>query len=118
MIGAWLGVKILGAARWIWGVLLIVAILVGLFIWQGHRDEANKTIGATAQRETDLRETVDRTEKGNAARETISAQDRAGACARYAQCVRSSRPNAAANCVRFLPEQSTGIGCPGPVTGR
>lgn len=118
MIGSWLGVKLLGAARWIWGVLLIALIILGLFVWQLHRDDANQQVGASAQRETDLRTTIDRTEKGNQAREEISAQDRAGDCARYAQCVRSSRPSAAANCVRFLPEQSTGIGCPGPVTGR
>lgn len=119
MILAWISARgFLGLAKGLWLLLvaLAVASVIAYFVSAEKADDkANQNIGATSQRETDLRETVKKVEQGNAAREEIRAPDRAGACARYAQCVRSSRPSAAANCVRFLPEQSTGFGCRGPV---
>lgn len=100
---------ILGAPRWVKGAglaVLAAIVLLGLWLWIGAREEAddkaNQEIGATAQREGDLREVVKRTEEGNAARNEIND---AGSTAKYDQCVRSARTPA--NCKRFLPERPT-----------
>ena len=103
MMMAWLGAKFLGLGRWAW--LLIVAAAIGAaWLWLDAREEAddkaNQEIGATVQREGDLRETIERTEKANEARDDI-ASDRDNA--RYNQCLRTARTPA--NCERLLPQR-------------
>lgn len=116
MIMEWLLTQKLGMTRGGW-LLIAIGILAITIFWivsaEKADDKANQTVGATTQREADLRETVNRVEEANAAREEIRGVDRDAMCARYAQCVRSARTPE--NCVRFLPDSSTGIGCPGPV---
>ena len=108
MIAHWLGAKALfGLARWAW--LLIAAALLGAAVlWLNARekadDQANQNIGAAVQREGDLRETIKRTEQGNAARTEIEEgvrRDDGRDAAVYDQCVRTARTPA--NCERFLP---------------
>lgn len=85
--------------------LLAAALLLGLWIWFGAREEAddkaNQSIGATVQREGDLREILNRTEQANAARDEVD-DDRG--TARYDQCLRTARTPE--NCQRFLPRSS------------
>lgn len=102
--------------------LAVIALLGALWAFLSARekadDKANQQIGAVAEQSRAAVETIKRVETGNAAREDIRAPGSDGDCVRYAQCVRSARPSAAANCARFLPDVSTGHGCPGPVAGR
>lgn len=109
MILQWLGAKALfGLARGVWVAIAVAALGAGV-LWLNARekadDEANQEIGATVQREGDLRETLDRTEQGNEARTEIEeglrsdgSRDRAV----YDQCVRTARTPA--NCERYVPE--------------
>lgn len=114
----WLTAKALfGLRRWIWLIIVFVVIaLAWITIGNVERadDVSNQTIGATGERVRSLEENAARTETGNAAREEIRAPDRVGACARFNQCLRSARPGTSESCGRFLPELSTGFGCPGP----
>jgi len=91
-----------------WWVLITLAAIVGAYIWLTARenadDEANQNIGAAIQRESDLTETLNRTEQAHAAREEIRAPGNAGDRARYDQCVRSARTPA--NCQRYMPVDS------------
>lgn len=102
-----LALKFLGLARWAW-LLIALAALVGAVWWLNAAEEAddraNQEIGARKQREGDLRETIERTEQGNEAREQMREAIRTGDPAAYDQCVRTARTPA--NCVRFLPERS------------
>src|SRR5687768_4408627 len=90
-------------------LILGTALLLGaLCLWLDSRekadDAANQEIGATVQREGDLRETIERTEQGNEAREEIKRDvDRGGGTVLYEQCLRTARTPA--NCERFLPER-------------
>lgn len=106
MIYAFLTKTLLGAPRWLWLVIAFVLLLVAAAIWwtrsEEADDKANQEIGATVQREDDLRETLERTETGNEAREAIEQSGPAGDQRRYDQCVRSARTPA--NCQRFLPQ--------------
>lgn len=83
--------------------VLVIALL--WFVVRSH-DEKQREAGASAQRESDLRETIDRTEKGNAARVEIQDAFKRGdgrSSAVYDQCLRTARTPE--NCKRFLPEQ-------------
>lgn len=87
-------------------LILATGLLIGaLWLWLGAREEAddkaNQEIGATVQREGDLRETIERTEKANETREEINRPGPAGDRLRYDQCLRTARTPA--NCQRFLP---------------
>lgn len=102
MIMDWLGkATFLGIAR---GALLAgsLAALLGLWIWlratENADDRSNQDLGAAAQRADDLKTTLERTEKANAARNEV--RDPVGR-ARYDQCLRTARTPA--NCQRFLP---------------
>lgn len=90
--------------HWLAAGIAAIALLAALWLWLDAREKAddrrNQEIGAAAQRETDLRETLERTEKGNAAREEVR-NDVDGA--RYTQCLRTARTPA--NCERFLPQR-------------
>lgn len=101
MIFAWLGAKaFLGLSRGIW-LLMAIALLAGATAWLYARDRANQELGAAVQREGDLRETIERTEQGNEAREEIKRDvDRGGGTVLYEQCLRTARTPA--NCERFL----------------
>lgn len=104
---AWFAVKALGLARWVWLLGAIVAV-IGAVAWLQAReradDKANQEIGATKQREGDLRATLERTETANDAREEIERPGAAGDKLRYDQCLRTARTPA--NCERFLPSGS------------
>ena len=99
----WLVGKFLGLHRWAWLGIAGAALVAGYF-WLQSREEAddrrNQEIGAQQQREGDLRETLERTEQGNEARNEI--RNDVGD-ARYNQCLRSARTPE--NCKRFLPER-------------
>ena len=86
---------------------ILGAILALLALWAWHNSQVTDAAtegrqdGAQAQRETDLVETIQRTEQANAEREVIQAEVRNGrGAALYAQCVRTARTPA--NCERFL----------------
>lgn len=107
MITAWLTARgFLGLAKGLW-VLIAIAALLGLYLWLDSREAAddthNQEIGATAEREGALQETVKRTEQGNEAREAIQQAGPIGDQLRYDQCMRSARTPA--NCQRFLPQR-------------
>jgi hypothetical protein len=108
MIPPILAAPLLGIARWVWLAGAVVA-LVGVVLWLNARekadDRANQELGATVQRETDLRKTIERTETANEAREEIARPDAAGDRLRYDQCLRTARTPA--NCQRFLPGGQT-----------
>jgi hypothetical protein len=110
MIGAWLGAKALfGLSRGLW-VAIVAGLIALAVLWfialEKADDRANQEIGATVQREGDLRETIERTEQGNEAREEIKRDvDRGGGAVLYEQCLRTARTPA--NCGRFLPERQT-----------
>lgn len=102
MIFAWLTAKaFLGLSKGVW-LLAAVALLAGGVIWlrasENADDNANQQIGATVQREGDLRTTLERTKDANQARDDVRT-DVDGA--RYDQCLRTARTPA--NCKRFLP---------------
>ena len=88
------------------------AVLALLAVWAWHNRQVSEATtqgreeGAQAQRETDLVETIQRTEQANAEREVIQAEVRAGnGRALYDQCLRTARTPA--NCERFLPRGET-----------
>lgn len=88
-------------------VVAVAALLGGLWLWLDSRekadDKANVEIGRTIEREGALTETIERVEKGNAAREEISRPGPAGDRLRYDQCLQSARTPA--NCERYaVPE--------------
>jgi len=88
-----------------WWLAIAVAGLVALYFGvNGLLDRLTdnaKEQGATEQREADLTETLERTEQGNAARDTINRESAVGAGdALYRQCLRTARTPA--NCERFL----------------
>lgn len=98
------GKLLLGAAV----LLFVIAIAAGLY-YSGKRKGENvvenaKEAGAVVQREGDLRETLDRTEQANEARQAIREAIISGAGpdpVLYDQCLRTARTPA--NCERFLP---------------
>ena len=71
--------------------IAVAAILGGLWLWLDSReradDAANQEIGATVQREGDLRETITRTEKANEAAAKVERDP----VARRDGCLRHSR---------------------------
>lgn len=71
--------------------VLAAAILMGLWLWIGSREEAddkaNQQIGAAIQREGDLTETIKQVEKANEAEARIERDPDA----RHAGCLRHSR---------------------------
>lgn len=82
-----------------WGGLALV-LVVAAILWLANRDEHNQDLGAATQREGDLREVLERTEKGNEIRETI----RVNPTAAYNECLQSARTPE--NCVGLLPDGS------------
>jgi membrane protein implicated in regulation of membrane protease activity len=100
-----IGAKFARAGAWALIAVGAALILGGAWLWLDSRekadDKANQEIGAAVQREGDLRETIERTETANEAREEIGRHDAAGDRLRYDQCLRSARTPA--NCERFLP---------------
>lgn len=98
----WLAAKsALGIARgWLilGAIAAILALLLALRQAQGSHDTNQQDLGAAAQREADLQNTLERTEQANAARTEI--RDDRGT-ARYDQCLRTARTPAL--CQRFLP---------------
>ena len=76
------------------GTLVVIAALAvgALWLWADSRekadDKANQEIGATVQREGDLRETIERTETANEAREDSRTRTSEQ---RNADCLRRSR---------------------------
>lgn len=98
----WFAAKFLGIGRWVW-VLIAIALVLGAYVWltkaEEADDKANQEIGASVQREGDLRETLERVEKADEVRETFSADDQRV----YDECLRSARTPA--NCERFLPDR-------------
>ena len=99
----WLVAKsLLGAPRWLLGVILILALVWGGTALIGaldRHDSSQRQAGAAQQREADLSETLNRTEQGNDAR--LQVRDPRSR-ARYDQCLRSARTPE--NCQRFLPQ--------------
>lgn len=99
----WLVAKsLLGAPRWLLGVILILALVWGGTALIGaldRHDNTQRQAGAAQQREADLFETLNRTEQGNDAR--LQVRDPRSR-ARYDQCLRSARTPE--NCQRFLPQ--------------
>lgn len=95
---------LLGLPRWLKLALGGVLALAAAFVWLHSRDSGNREIGSTQQREADLRETLERTEDANRARDDIR-RDVDGA--RYAQCLRTARTPA--NCERFMPGIQTPV---------
>lgn len=99
----WFALKFLGVSRWIW-LAGAAVVLVGAVAWLNARekadDRANQELGATVQRETDLRETIQRTETANEVRDEMARPGAAGDRLRYDQCLRTARTPA--NCERFL----------------
>ncbi|RKF23389.1 hypothetical protein D6851_02650 [Altericroceibacterium spongiae] len=112
MMGAFLTASgLLGLKNWIW-IAIVAALIATAFVIVAIADNAldgahatGVTQGATQQREGDLRETLERTERGNDAREKVEREAARGSGnALYDQCLRSNR-GAAENCLRFLPER-------------
>lgn len=106
----WLMAKSLfGAPRWLFGLVILIAI-AGLTAYiVGKVDSTVETISTTARdagraeavaagQET----TLNQVEKGNEAATQI--RDNRG-LARFCQCVRSATPETARNCVRYLPDE-------------
>jgi hypothetical protein len=92
------------------GALIAAGLALLLLAYCAHRaekadDQRNQEIGATVQREGDLRETITRTEKANEAREEIRQVGPTGNRLRYDQCLRTARTPT--NCERFLPRGET-----------
>lgn len=90
------------------------AALALLAVWAWHNSQVSEAAtegrkeGATAQRETDLIETIERTETANETREVIQGEVRAGSGdALYDQCLRTARTPA--NCKRFMPDSKTPV---------
>lgn len=93
-------------ARIVMGIGLTVVVIALLWFLVRSHDEKQREAGASAQREGDLRETIQRTEQGNAARVEIQdafQRDDGRSAAVYDQCLRTARTPE--NCKRFLPEQ-------------
>jgi hypothetical protein len=92
MIWAFLTTRgFLGLAKGIWVAIaagLIVAAVLWLTAAEKADDRANQEIGATVQREGDLRETIERTETANEAREESRTRTDDQ---RNADCLRRSR---------------------------
>jgi len=69
------------------GLALIALVVAGFNWWLDGRDSHNQTIGATGQREGDLRATIERTEKANEAAAKVLRDP----VARRDGCLRHSR---------------------------
>lgn len=89
--------NLLGIPRGIWLALALAAACGGVAYWLDARQDAAREQGAAQQREADLRETLERTENANKARDDVRSND----AARHAQCLRTARTPA--NCERFMP---------------
>jgi hypothetical protein len=78
-------------ARWAIAIAAGLALIGGLILWLGAREQAddksNQAVGAAVQREADQAVTIERTEKANAAAETV----RVDPVARDAECLRHAR---------------------------
>lgn len=88
------------------GLILVAACIALLWLWARSHDAKQQAAGAATQREGDLRETINRTEQGNAARVEIQnafQRDDGRSAAVYDQCLRTARTPA--NCERFLPRE-------------
>lgn len=95
-----------------WAYVASGAVLALFLAWAWHNSQVSDAAstgrqeGAQAQRESDLIETIERTEQANETREVIQGEVRAGGGdALYAQCLRTARTPA--NCQRFLPSRET-----------
>ena len=101
MIWAFFAKELLGLARG-WWLLIIATVIAALVLianhWLDGLIETATATGAVAQREGDLRETIQRTETAHAARDEVRDLHSPAA---YDQCLRTARTPA--NCQRFLP---------------
>lgn len=95
-----------------WAYACILGVLALLAVWAWHNSQVTEAAtegrkaGATEQRESDLTETITRTEQANETREVIQGEVRSGTGGNlYAQCVRTARTPA--HCQRFLPSGET-----------
>lgn len=88
-------------ARWAIAISAGLALLGGLILWLGAREEAddthNQAVGAAVEREAVQAETITKVQEANHARDEIASDTDH---ARYDQCVRTARTPA--NCQRFL----------------
>ena len=82
-----------GLTRWFW-IVIIGALVAFVFLgkaivsdWLDDTVEVSKEAGASGQREADLSETLNRTEKANEAAAEVERDDNA----RRAGCLRHSR---------------------------
>lgn len=69
------------------GLLLVGLAVLAFNLWLDGRDTRNQEIGATVQREGDLRATIERVEKANEAAAKVERDP----AARRAGCLRHSR---------------------------
>ena len=101
------------------GIALVLGLSYGATrLWFSHHDKQQQEIGASSQREGDLRETLNRTEKGNEARTQVQHDLQSGgrSDALYAQCLRTARTPE--NCQRFLPQRKADQRGTGTGSGR
>lgn len=73
--------------RWLWIGLAIAAAVFAVLIYLGNRDDKNRTIGATEQRNVNLESTLDQGRKADAAADKIKRD----ADAARAQCMLDAR---------------------------
>lgn len=94
--------SIVGWKAWALGGVAALLAIGGLYLWLTKAEESddrrNQDIGRTIQREDDLRETIERVEQGNEARNDIRNYMRA----KYDVCMRHDK-GAPDSCRRFLP---------------
>lgn len=104
----WLAIRAVMGRIPAWAYTCILGVIGLISVWVWHNSQVKEAAsegiekGAKAQRETDLVETIQRTETANETRQVIQNEVRAGnGAALYDQCLRTARTPA--NCKRFLP---------------
>lgn len=98
--------KLLGIPRWLWAVVALVLLYVAVVMLEASDDKNNQAIGATAEREAQVTEVLERTETGNAVREQAEREIGSGTgTIAYDQCMRYDRNAASGSCERFLPQR-------------
>lgn len=105
----WIATALSFAKRLPWQLWAALgAVLALLAVWAWHNSQVSEAAtegrkeGATQQRETDLIETINRTETANETRQVIESEVRTGSGdTLYRECVRTARTPA--NCVRYVP---------------
>lgn len=79
--------KLAPLAAIVLGLLLLALAVLAFNWWLDHRDTRNQEIGASVQREGDLRKTIQNVEKANEAAEAV-ARDPGAA---RAECLQNAR---------------------------